>query len=294
MKPAGFTYHDPRSCDDLIGLVGSLDNAKLLAGGQSLMPMLNLRLLAPDHVIDLNRIPELTFIGASDRAIEIGAIEIGAMTRQAELQASADLVEVVPVLREALAHVGHFQTRSRGTIGGSCCHLDPAAELPAICALMDAEFDVLGPGGGRTVAARDWFCGYLQSALEEREILKSIRWRPWPPGHGYGFCEFARRRGDFAVAGAGALVALDADGAVRRAAIVVFGVEPSPVRLAAIEAALVGRTLGDEAIAAAEEAARALDAMADAQVSASYRRHLAGVVVRRALAQAVHTAKVSA
>src|SRR6266700_285714 len=221
VKPAPFTYHDPRTSDDLIGLMAKLDNAKLLAGGQSLMPMLNLRLVAPDHLIYLNRIPELAGIRISP-----GQIEIGAMTRQADLQASADLASVAPVFRQALAHVGHIQTRSRGTIGGSCCHLDPAAELPALCALFDAEFDVIGPDGARIVPASDWFCGYLQSALDAR--------------------------------------------------------------------ALLGRKLDQEAIAAAAEDVRGLDAMSDVHVSAAYRRRIAGVVTMRALADAGRTAEVSA
>ncbi len=284
MKAPAFAYHDPRNRDDLIGLLASLDNAKLLAGGQSLMPMLNLRLLAPDHLIDINRIPELCGIRVSEEQVEIGA-----MTRQADLQSSGELAHAAPLIREALAHVGHVQTRSRGTIGGSCCHLDPAAELPALCLLLDAEFEVIGPGGGRVVPARDWFKGYLESALGEREVLQSIRWRRWGGGHGYGFFEYARRRGDFAIAGAAALLEFSADATISRAAIVVFGVEPSPARLAQTERALVGRKLDDAALAMAAEEARKLEAMSDAQVSASYRQHLAGVVTTRALAAAIRT-----
>ncbi len=285
MKAPAFAYHDPRTRDELIGLLAKLENAKLLAGGQSLMPMLNFRVVAPDHLIDINRIPELAGIRLS-----AGRVELGAMTRQSDLQASAALAEVAPIVREALAHVGHFQTRSRGTIGGSCCHLDPAAELPALCALLDAEFEVIGPAGPRVVKAGDWFKGYLEPALEGREFLHSIRWRRWPDGHGYGFSEYARRRGDFAIAGAGALLELASDRSIRRAAIVVFGVEPSPVRLAEAERALIGQKPGDGAFAQAVAEAGRLDAMSDVHVSAAYRRHLAGVVTRRALADAAHTA----
>jgi carbon-monoxide dehydrogenase medium subunit len=289
VKPSAFAYHDPRTRDDLAGLMATLDNAKLLAGGQSLIPMINLRLVAPDHLIDINRIPELARIRISAEQVEVGA-----MTRQADLQASEDLACVAPVFRRALASVGHFQTRSRGTIGGSCCHLDPAAELPAVCALLDTEFDVIGTTGGiRIVTAIDWFQGYLQSALDEREILQSIRWRPWPRGHGFGFHEYARRHGDFAIAGAAALLELATDRTIRRAAVVVFGVEPSPVRLAQTERALVGRKLDNEAVAAVAEEARRLEAMSDVHVSAPYRRHIAGVVTMRALADAYRTAEVS-
>jgi carbon-monoxide dehydrogenase medium subunit len=289
VKAPDFSYHDPRTLSDLMGLLARLDEAKLLAGGQSLMPMLNLRLLAPEHVIDINRIPELAGI-----RIEDDMIEIGAMTRQADLLASDKLARVAPIFRKALAHVGHIQTRSRGTIGGSCCHLDPAAEQPALCALLDAEFDVIGPNGARTVPAAEWFQGYLQSALDERELLRAIRWRSWPQGHGAGFEEYARRRGDFAIAGAAALLDTASDRSIRRAAIVVFGVEPSPVRLAKAEQALVGRHLDHAAIEMAMEEARALEAMSDAHVSADYRLHLAGVVARRALSEAGHFVEVPA
>jgi carbon-monoxide dehydrogenase medium subunit len=281
VKAAAFTYHDPRDRSDVVALLGSLENAKLLAGGQSLMPMLNFRLLAPDHVIDLNRVEGLAGVTLTDRTIEIGA-----MTRQAELLQSPEVAAQLPVMAAALTHVGHFQTRSRGTIGGSCAHLDPAAELPAICALYDAEFVVAGRDGGRTVAAPEWFQGFLQSALAEDEMLESIRLARWPDDHVFGFAEYARRHGDFAVAGAAAVMTLDEASLVARAAIVVFGVAPAPVRLFDIEAALVGDKIDAAAIAAARSAARAIDAMGDIHVSASYRQRIAGTVTARALADA--------
>jgi carbon-monoxide dehydrogenase medium subunit len=281
MKPAPFTYHDPRSRDELMALLGSLDDVKLLAGGQSLMPMLNLRLVAPSHVIDLNRIADLAAI-----RIDATHVEVGAMTRQAALKASDELAAVTPVIRQALAHVGHLQTRSRGTIGGSCCHLDPAAELPALCLLLDAQFSVLGTDGLRSVAAHDWFQGPLQADIGERELLQAIRWPRWPEGHGSGFHEFARRRGDFAVAGAAALLDRAADGSVRRAAAVVFGVAERPVRLAGFEAAVVGKRIDQTTLALAAEEAAALEAMEDAHVSAAYRARMGAMVVRRALGEA--------
>ncbi|GAC1335851.1 MAG: xanthine dehydrogenase family protein subunit M [Beijerinckiaceae bacterium] len=289
MKPAPFTYHDPRSRADLSGLLARLENAKLLAGGQSLMPMLNMRIVAPDHVIDLNKMPDMSGIKiAEDR------IEIGAMTRQMDLHQSPEIAAHLPVMRDALDHVGHFQTRARGTIGGSCCHLDPAAELPAICALYDAEFVVSGPNGARTIAAPDWSQGFLQSALEDNEVLESIRLRPWPAGTAYGFCEYARRHGDFALAGAAALISAQGDGKIERAAIVVFGVASQPIRLADMEQKLIGARLDGEAIRAVADAARAIDAMSDAYVSADYRRRLAGIMVERALGAAAQRARPSA
>lgn len=289
MKAPDFTYHDPRTLAELVRLLAELEDAKLLAGGQSLMPMLNLRLLAPAHMIDINRIPELGGI-----RIEGGTVEVGAMTRQADLLASDELAQAAPIFRKALAHVGHVQTRSRGTIGGSCCHLDPAAEQPALCALLDAEFDVVGPDGARVVKATDWFQGYLQSALGQHEVLRAIRFQSWPQGHGAGFEEYARRRGDFAIAGAAALLDTAADRSIRRAAIVVFGVEPSPVRLTRTEQALVGGRLDHAAVEMAIDEAKALEPMSDAHVSADYRLHLAGVVTQRALREAGHSVEVAA
>ncbi len=289
MKAAPFDYHVPRSVDEAVRLLASLDNAKLLAGGQSLMPMMNLRLAAPDHLVDINRLP-----GIAGVRISQDRIEIGAMTRQADLKSSAELLAAAPIFRAALAHVGHMQTRARGTIGGSCCHLDPAAELPALCALLDAEFEAIGPNGRRRIAARDWFRGYLESALDEREILVSIGLPRWPMGHGAGFHEFARRHGDFAIAGAAALLVRDATGKVQRAAVVAFGIEATPVRLAATEAALLGSAVGDAAIAAAVREVRTLDAMGDVHVSADYRRRIAGVAVERALRQAAETCGAAA
>ena len=289
VKPAPFTYHDPQSRLDLHDLLGRLENTKLLAGGQSLMPMLNMRIVAPDHVIDLNKMPGMGGVSVGEDCIEIGA-----MTRQADLRHSREIAQHLPIMVEALDHVGHFQTRSRGTIGGSCCHLDPAAELPALCALYDAEFEVSGPAGARHVAAQDWFRGYLQSALAENEVLERIRLPLWPAGTTFGFNEYARRSGDFAIAGAAALISWRSDETVKRLAITLFGVAAEPVRLHEMESAIVGRKFDREAIHAIADAAKRIEAMSDPYVSADYRRRLAGVVVERALAAAQKRAKVAA
>jgi carbon-monoxide dehydrogenase medium subunit len=289
VKPAPFIYHDPQSRADLHDLLARLENMKLLAGGQSLMPMLNMRVLTPDHVIDLNKMPGMTGI-----AVGQDHISIGAMTRQTDLHHSREVAAHLPIMVEALDHVGHFQTRSRGTIGGSCCHLDPAAELPALCSLYDAEFDVSGPSGARQVAAKDWFQGYLQSALGENEVLESIRLPPWPAGTTHGFSEYARRRGDFAIAGAAALIAWRNDGIVERLAIVLFGIASQPVRLSEIERSVMGRKLDREAVRAIAEAAKSIEAMSDPYVSADYRRRLAAIVVERALAATSQRGKMAA
>jgi len=285
MKPAPFAYHDPRTLPEAIGLL-ALENAKLLAGGQSLVPMLNMRFAAPDHVIDLNRVAGLAGIKRTS-----GAIEIGAMTRQCDLEISAEMAGALPIFGAALKFVGHFQTRSRGTIGGSLCHLDPSAELPALCLLMDAEFTVAGAAGERIVAAMDWFQGFMQPAAGPGEILTAIRIKPWKAAHAYGFCEFSRRHGDFAIAGAAALLALGPQDRISQAAIAVFGVEVSPRRLPEAEKMLTGAEAGQASFRAAASAVDTLGAMEDAIVSAGYRRKIGAVMVQRALEMAHKRAK---
>ena len=198
MKSPQFTYHRPQSVADATALLGRLENAKVLAGGQSLMPMLNMRYALPDHVVDINRIPELTGI-----SIEGTRVRIGAMTRQRDIERSDALAARAPIFREALQHVGHIQTRSRGTIGGSLCHLDPAAELPGLVRLFDGAVHVIGPGGSRTIAAGDWGLGYMTPAIGPDEIATAVTFDLWAGSSGEAFVEFARRHGDFAIAGAG-------------------------------------------------------------------------------------------
>lgn len=285
MKAAAFQYHDPRTRDDLVGLLAGLDDLKLIAGGQSLMPMMNFRIVSPAHVVDLNRVAGLGGI-----SIRGNDIRFGALTRQREVKASDLVARDLPILAEAISHVGHLQTRSRGTVGGSCCHLDPAAEIPALAALYDATFEVGGPNGAREIAYADWHLGMLTSALDERDVLEGIRFTPWratQDRHGWGFYEFARRHGDFAIAGAGCLVDLTDHGTIARIAVVVMGVDAAPVRLRDVEAALVGSPPDDAAIAALVDAARRIDAMIDPQISAAYRTRLAGVVTKRAVTAAL-------
>jgi carbon-monoxide dehydrogenase medium subunit len=204
MKPPPFSYHDPRTVADAVGLLGKLENAKLLAGGQSLMPMLNMRYVLPDHVIDLNRIEGLSYIRETG-----GAIEIGAMTRQRELEFS-DLIHArLPLMQEAIFQIGHRQTRNRGTIGGSLAHLDPAAELVTLGAGFDATVVVTGPNGPREIAFADFPVAYMTPAIEPNEILTAVRFTPWPAGHGFAFVEFSRRHGDFAITSAAVLLTAD-------------------------------------------------------------------------------------
>jgi carbon-monoxide dehydrogenase medium subunit len=286
MKAPGFTYHDPRTLADLRGLLGKLENVRMLAGGQSLMPMLNMRFVIPDSLVDLNRIPELT--GIRETA---AGIEIGAMTRQRAIERDPLIKSKAPVFVEALTHVGHVQTRSRGTFGGSLCHLDPASEQPGIAALYDATMSVACPRGDRTVAMQDWVLGYMTPALEPDEVLIKITLPVWKEKHGHGFAEFARRHGDYAIVACAALLALDGAGKVARAAISLVGVDVKPVRLAAAEKALVGQVPDAKAIAAAADIARGLECMSDAHVAAEYRQRLAGVMTKRALEAAATRAK---
>jgi len=284
VKPAPFQYHRPESIDEVIACLAELDDAKLLAGGQSLMPMMNFRYLAPAHLVDLNRVSDL--VGLS---VNGGTLTIGAMTRQRDLLDSELVCEHCPLLADALRHVGHLPTRNRGTIGGSLSHLDPAAELPAVLAAHDAILDVRGPNGGREVAIVDWVRAYMMPALECDELLCSIRIPLWPTEHGHAFDEIARRAGDFAIAGAGALLSTDREGVISRVAIALTGVDVGPFRLTAAERELVGRPAAREAFARAAEHARAVPGMDDVHASSDYRRRLALVVVRRALERALLT-----
>lgn len=282
MKAAPFHFHQPTTLAELSGLLASLANAKILAGGQSLVAMLNLRLVNPDHVVDINKIADLATLQQ-----KADMVEIGAMVRQHALLDAPLIAQHLPIFIEALGHVGHLQTRSRGTIGGSCCHLDPSAELPAMCALYDAEFAVNGTGGRRIVLARDWFEGPMQAALKEDEFLESISVRPWSGTHGYGFAEYARRHGDYAIVGAGALLEADQAGIIRRAALVLFGCDTAPQRLSAAEAALVGASVTSLDFEMLAREARTREMMTDAQVTSAYRAHLAGIMMQRAVKQAV-------
>lgn len=276
MKPPPFTYHDPRTLGDALKLLGSLENAKLLAGGQSLAPMLNFRYVLPDHLIDLNRIEELSGIRIDGRRITVGA-----MTRQRALERDEALARLCPIVREALREVGHFQTRNRGTLGGSLSHLDPAAELPGVMALYDAELEI--NAGKRKVRMADWGRGYMAPNLEPDEILTAVRWEAWEGRHGHAFVEFARRRGDFAIVGVGCLVALDSRNLVSRAAISLVGMAYAPVRLTDCERILVGKPMDEKALEAAAAEARKIEAKSDLYASGAYRQRLAGVLTARAL-----------
>ncbi|MDA0997165.1 MAG: xanthine dehydrogenase family protein subunit M [Proteobacteria bacterium] len=281
MKPPPFHYHDPRCLDDALGLLAEKENAKLLAGGQSLMPMLNMRFVFPDDVIDLNRIPELTSIGEDE-----GLVRIGAMTRQCALERSEVIRDHCPIIIEALRYVGHIQTRNRGTIGGSLCHLDPSAELPTVAQGLDATIHIQSKRGARTLAMEDFPAFYMTPAIEPDEIVTAVEFAPWPKDHGFAFVEFARRLGDFAIVGVAVLLVVSADGSISRASITLGGVGQAPIRCTAAEEIVTGSNDSDAAMREAAETCRKIDAMDDLHVSGVYRQKLAVALTLRALRKA--------
>jgi carbon-monoxide dehydrogenase medium subunit len=281
MKPPPFSYHDPKTVSEVVGLLSTLENAKLLAGGQSLMPMLNFRYVQPDHIIDLNRVEGLAYI--RDTA---DGIEVGAMTRQRDLEFSDVVEKRFPLMHEAIAHIGHRQTRNRGTIGGSLCHLDPSAELVSCAMTLDATVIAVGPNGPRDIAFKDFPVGYLASAIEPTELLTAIRFTAWPAGHGYAFVEFARRHGDFAIVSAAVLLQTDEAHRVTRASVTLGGMGVAPVRAAELEQALIGEAPSIDFLRQACEGCRKFEALDDVHAPASYRQHLATVMSRRALEKA--------
>ena len=279
MKPPVFEYTAVGSIDEAVAeLEQHGDSAKLLAGGQSLIPLLNMRLASPARLVDLNRVAELAYVRQKD-----GGLTIGAMTRQRAVERSALAVQHAPLLAAALPWVGHFQIRNRGTVGGSLSHADPAAELPAVAVCLDARFTVRGPAGERTVAAEDFFLTQLTTALAPTELLTEIWWPARLPGSGSAWLELARRHGDYALVGVGAVVTLR-DGRIREARLALTGVGNRPVRARAAEALLAGAAVTARALADAAEAVRgAIDPGSDIHATAAYRRHVAGVLTERAI-----------
>ena len=281
MKPPPFTYHDPRSVEDAVALLAEKDNAKLLAGGQSLMPMLNMRFVLPDDVIDLNLIDGLAGIHEDGDALVFGG-----MTRQRDIEYSDLVARRCPLMKEAILNVGHRQTRNRGTYGGSLSHLDPSAELPSVSMAQDAIVTVQKKGGTRDIAMADFPMGYMMPSFELDEMVTGIRVPLWPEGHGYAFEEFARRHGDFAITSSAVLLDVEPGGRIKRASITVGGVGPAPLRVAAVEDGLAGEVGSVELFTEIAEKCREIDAMEDVYAPAWYRQHLASVLTRRALGKA--------
>jgi carbon-monoxide dehydrogenase medium subunit len=285
VKPAPFDYVAPRSLDEALDVLSRADDeTKILAGGQSLIPLLNMRLASPKRLVDLGRVAELRYVVERD-----GGYTIGAMTRQSALERDARIAADLPLLAEAISYVGHPQIRNRGTFGGSIAHGDPAAELPAVAVCLGARVTIRGPRGSRTISASDLYLGYLATTLAPDELLAEVWFPKVAPGTGTAWLEFARRHGDYAIAGIGVSVTL-AGSVVAEARIVAAGVGGTPIQASAAEALLVGAAVdGQHRIEPARqrraiEALRdALDPATDVQASADYRRHLAGVLAERAL-----------
>jgi carbon-monoxide dehydrogenase medium subunit len=283
MKPAPFEYLRARSVEEaLAGLAAHGPEAKLLAGGQSLVPMLNFRLLEPKALVDINAIAGLDQIRE-----EAGAVRIGALARHRAVETSLLIAARLPVLAASMAHVAHFAIRNRGTFGGSLAHADPAAEIPLVARLLDARIRTASPSGGRTIAARDFFLSALTTCLAPDEIIMEVELPCSPPGAGWAFEEVSRRPGDFAVAMVAAVVSVEA-GRVTQARLALGGVAMTPIRAEAAETLLAGQALSPDVIAAAAAAAArdAADPPSDLHGSADYRRHLVEVLTRRALAAA--------
>jgi carbon-monoxide dehydrogenase medium subunit len=283
MKPPKFDYHAPPTVDEAIALLTRYGGeAKLLAGGQSLVPLLNFRLSRPAALVDLNRIPSLAYIREAD-----GYVRLGAMTRQRTIEFSPVVRRRLPLLAEATAFVGHLPIRTRGTIGGSLAHADPAAEYPTTLTALGGEVVVRGPRGERTLQAGDLFQSYLATALGADEILVEVRFPAMPDGAGFAFEEFSRRHGDFAIVGIAAMVI--GDGLSCTAArLATAGTGPLPVRLRDAEEILEREGLSEAAIeAASRRAAKLVDPPSDIHASADYRRNLTRVLTGRALRRAI-------
>lgn len=288
MKPAPVDYEAPTELAEAVALLSDPDReAIVLAGGQSLMPMLNLRLARPDLLVDLRLVE-----GLDEIAVRDGQLVIGAMTTKRAVEDSALVKEHHPLFHASTLLVGHPQIRNRGTVGGSMAHADPAAEYPAVAVACDARFKVVGPAGERTIAAAEFFQGYLTTALEPGEVLVEVSLPVMAPGTGWAFEELSRRHGDFAMVGAAVTLSLSASGVVDDARIVVFGVGSTPVRLVAAEQIVVGGQPTPEAFASAGEAVATGidDPGSDIHASAEYRRHLAKVLTVRGLTNALERA----
>ena len=284
MKPAPFIYRDPDTVEEVLELLAEHgDDAKLLAGGQSLGPMLNMRLVSPDVVVDLNRVADLDYRCGSPEGFAIGAL-----VRQSDLEDDRAFAVAQPLAAAVLPWIAHRPIRNRGTVAGSLVHADPAAEWGGIVLALDACFTIRRAGGGpRLVAAEDFFTGILETAVVPEDLLAEIRLPPWPSGTRWGFREFARRRGDFALAGVACRFEVDQAGCCRSVRLALIGVGDTAVRARRAESVLDGEPPGPEVFAAVAQAVRGeVEPLDDGHASAGYRRHLAGVLVEDVLVEA--------
>ncbi len=294
MKPAQFLYFRPTSVAEALALLGQHGgDAKPLAGGQSLIPAMNFRLARPAALVDLNGIAELAYIRAGSAG---GGLAIGAMTRQRAVERSDVARRAAPLVAEAMPFVAHPQIRNRGTVGGSVAHADPAAELPAVLLALDARFRARSRAGERVIPAGAFFKGLLETALGPDELVVEIAIPDPPARSGYAFAEVARRHGDYALVGVAAAVTLDTRGRCTAARIAFLSVGDGPVLATEAATVLAGQSPSDELFRAAAESAatRDIDPPSDIHASAAYRRRLAAVLTRRALARAFERAREAA
>ena len=286
MKPAPFDYHCPGELIEAIVILQQYgDDAKVIAGGQSLIPLLSLRLSRFDHLIDLQAIEDLHGITTVD-----GSIRVGAMTTQAQVARNGNS-GAVPLLQKATSHIGHYQIRNRGTVGGSLAHADPAAEYPAVAVALDASLEIAGPNGSRHVSAADFFVSTWATAMEPDEILVAAHFPVWSGSTGWAVDEVARRAGDFAMCGA--VCGIQLDGArVSRAALALFGVDSVPVRVRAVEEILTGTAVDDLDLSAiAAQVAASLDPPGDLHATGEQRKKMAKTLVPRVLTAAIDEAR---
>jgi CO/xanthine dehydrogenase FAD-binding subunit len=289
LKSPPFEYARAASIEEACGLMHQHgDAAKIIAGGQSLVPMMAFRLLRPSWLIDINEIAALKFV-----AFESDAVRMGACTRQCVVARDDALAARVPLLRQALAFVGHTQTRNRGTVGGSLAHADPSAELPLVAQILEARLMLRAKSGTRTLPAAEFFAGPMMTNLRADECLEEIHWPVWRERKaGSAFTEISRRHGDFAMVAAAGQIAVDDDGHCTRVTFGIGGAAPMPVAFPELARHLVGQRLDNaKARATAQEAAAALEPESDIHASAAYRRHLAGVLVSRVLLEAYDAAR---
>jgi aerobic carbon-monoxide dehydrogenase medium subunit len=290
MKTPTFTYHRPDTVDEALEILATHDDAKVLAGGQSLVPLMALRLGQPDHLVDISRLRELATIREHE-----GGVAIGALATHSDAEDSPIVRALSPLVSQAVPFIGHRAIRNRGTVCGSLAHADPAAELPAVALATDAMFVVRSIGVERHIPAAAFFQGYLDSALNANELLTEVRFPAWTLNSCGAVVELSRRHGDYALVGLAAALGLAADGTIERAALSFFGVASTPSRVIDAETALVGRVPNAESFdAAAVIVADRLVPPDDNHGSSAYRKHLAGVLTRRALVQATaHLSKTS-
>jgi CO/xanthine dehydrogenase FAD-binding subunit len=288
MKPAPFNLLRPRNVEQAIALLQAhRDEAKVLAGGQSLVPLMNFRLAQPRNLIDLNNIEGLDKVKIDDKILSLGA-----MVRQRDIERSPSIAERLPILREAIEQVAHPAIRNRGTVGGSLVHADPSAELPLLAIALGATLQLRSAGGSRSVAAQDFYQGYLFTDIAPDELLVEVDFQLPPANSGWCFTEIARRHGDFAIVAVAVLLNCDSDQSINFARVALGGVGPAPLRVAAAEEGLLGERPDAELFRrASDNAAQALDPPTDIHASSGYRRQLAGVLVRRALATAASRGK---